>query len=359
MLDQSNNKRVVASLNKKVAIVGIVGVPANYGGFETLAENLLVHPDCDFSIYCSSSVYKDHIRHYKGARLYYIPLSANGVQSVFYDIISIFHGLLIGHRQFLVLGVSGALLFPLLKFVLPNVKLITNIDGLEWKRNKWSKFVKKYLKFSERIAVKYSDTIISDNQTIANYVLAEYSIKSEVIAYGGDHALVQIESEPQNYFFAVCRIEPENNIHVILEAFLNTNKPLKFVGNWDNSQYGIDLKNKFGSIGNIEIIDPVYDIQELANLRSGCYAYVHGHSAGGTNPSLVEMMHFGKPIIAYDCAYNKSTMENSGIFFSDSLELQQFVDKEIDQKIGAAMKEIAKRRYTWDKIIKQYFELFM
>lgn len=340
-----------------VAIIGTVGVPACYGGFETLVDNLL-NDKGDYTVYCSSMNYKVKLDSYKSARLVYLPLNANGVSSILYDVLSIFHALFSGHRVLLILGVSAGLIIPLVK-IFTRRKLVTNIDGLEWRREKWSRWAKWYLKLSERAAVRFSDVVIADNQGIADYVFNEYGVVANVIAYGGDHVLVRgLIQKNDRYAFSVCRVEPENNVHMILEAFSKVDKKIKFVGNWGSSEYGRELKRSFSSFENIDLIDPVYDLQELFNLREACDFYVHGHSAGGTNPSLVEAMFFSKPILAYDCIYNRATMNNKGYYFSDVASLMLSIDRVYDkQELGQEMRAIAESKYTWKEVRKRYLDV--
>lgn len=340
--------------SKKLAIVGIVGVPANYGGFETFVDNLIIDADADVTVYCSSISYSEKLDQYKGAKLVYIPLKANGIQSIFYDLVSMVHTLFTKPDTVLILGVSGCVFLPFYRF-LSNSKIVTNIDGLDWKRDKWGKWEKHFLKLSETLAVKYSNVIISDNQGIGDYVLDEYSVTSEVIAYGGDHAIIEkLAGEDDGYALALCRIEPENNVEMILSAFSQCDKKIKFVGNWENNIYGRELIKKYVTFTNIEMINPAYDADKLFKLRSRCSYYIHGHSAGGTNPSLVEMMHFSKPILCFDCVYNRETTENKACYFSSSEQLVKQIEKPSFDN-GVCMKAIAQRCYTWEKIREQYF----
>lgn len=342
------------------SVIGTVGVPACYGGFETLVENLLDEDDSDYQItvYCSSKSYSERPLRYKNAQLHYIPLNANGAQSIPYDIWSLFHAVIKRADNILILGVSGAICLPFIR-LFSKATIVTNIDGLEWRRDKWGTFIKKFLKFSEKIAVKYSDTIIADNQAIADYVFQEYGVTSEVIAYGGDHAVVsELALSDNDYALALCRIEPENNVEMILESFSQTKKPLKFIGNWDNSDFGRSMKTKYQQFDNIEIIASVYDLSTLFSIRQGCSFYVHGHSAGGTNPSLVEMMHFNKTIIAFDCNYNRASTENSAVYFANTKELVNSINQSNTLNNAECMLEIAQRRYTWKIVKQQYFDLF-
>ena len=241
---------------------------------------------------------------------------------------------------------------------------------MEWKRDKWCKFAKWFLRFSEKLAVKYADIVITDNKVIQNYVSSKYGIASTLIAYGGDHAvgaplskeiLSQHPYLDSNYVFTVCRIEPDNNIQLILEAVARQNKlQLILVGNWQDSQYGLDIYAKYSGIDHIHLLDPIYDQTILNEIRSNCLAYVHGHSVGGTNPSLVEAMCLGLPIFAYAADYNKETTENAAEYFSDADELKQLIVSCSEETLlanGLKMSEIATRRYQWQGIVAQYAEL--
>lgn len=355
---------------KKVAIVGIQGVPAKYGGFETLVENIIgdnCSPEVCYTIFCSGKDFAEHIELYKGAKLKYVPLfKANGAQSTPYDILSLLRCIR-GYDTVLILGVSGCIFLPIFR-LLYHKRLVVNIDGLEHKRAKWGKFAKWFLRTSEAMAVKYADVIIADNKGIQDYVKETYKKPSELIAYGGDHAQRNVSIEQQveilhkygveanNYCISVCRIEPENNSHIICEAFAKSGKNLIFVGNWNRSDYSRNLKEKYSSYKNLKMIDSVYDLDELYALRNQCECYIHGHSAGGTNPSLVEAMTFGKPILAFDVIYNRETTENKAFYFNDCEELISLLS--IKCKNGDAMKEISGRRYTWSNIAKQYETLY-
>jgi len=358
-------------MNKITSIIGTVGIPAKYGGFETLVEHLTKKQGDNYEmiVYCSSKSYNVRLEKYNNAKLNYINLKANGFQSIPFDIISIIKSFK-KSDSLLILGVSGCLVLPFIKLI-SNTKIIVNIDGIEWKRAKWGKFAKCFLKFSEKIAVKYADEIITDNKIILDYVKSEYDASSHLIAYGGDHVTNEsfddqlIEKYPlvkSDYAFKVCRIEPENNIHIILEAFsILPEKNIVCIGNWANSEYGKNLKMEYAEYKNIFLLDPIYDQTVLNQFRSNCNLYLHGHSAGGTNPSLVEAMYLGLPIFAYGADYNKETTENKAIYFNNVNELVSLLknlDDEQLNNIGRDMNIIAKERYTWDYISTQYSKLF-
>lgn len=357
--------------DNRIAVVGTVGVPANYGGFETLVENLVrFHvkqflPDV-LTVYCSGKSYPTKTPTFLSARLRYLPLHANGAQSIPYDIWSLFSAAWNRNEVILLLGVSGALALPLLR-LFSSARIVTNIDGIEWRRQKWQGLAKYFLRLSERIAVRFSDVVIADNGAIAEYVAETYGIDCQVIAYGGDHAFaveavaVDELDLPKDYAFSVCRIEPENNVHLIVEAFARQSRlALVMVGNWNNSEYGRELRELYAACAHIRLLDPIYDLGKLKTLRSQAQFYVHGHSAGGTNPSLVEAMHFGRAILAFDCDFNRATTEDAALYFGtvdDLVSLMQNVDRDALERVGQGMQDIARRRYTWDVIARQYFDL--
>ena len=211
---------------KSVSVVGTVGVPACYGGFESLVENLLDYTpeNIEYTVFCSKRNYHEYLDIYKGAKLKYLSLSANGVQSILYDIRSMW----LGRKSdiILVLGVSGGMFLPFLR-LFSKAKIITNIDGQEWKRDKWNCVARILLKKSEKSAVKYSDFVIGDNKGIIDYVKTEYKKDAILITYGSDNAkkvnkenfLTEFPFLAKPYAVAVCRIEPENNIHLFGQGF--------------------------------------------------------------------------------------------------------------------------------------------
>jgi glycosyltransferase involved in cell wall biosynthesis len=255
------------------------------------------------------------------------------------------------------LGVSGGTILPFVR-LFTSRRIITNIDGLEWKREKWGRFAAWFLKISEGFAVRYSDVVISDNKAISDYVKDEYCCDSSLISYGGDHlAISELPVEKDNFFLGLCRIEPENNVEMILESFSINGESLKFIGNWSNSDYSCRLRLKYSNFSNIELIDPIYELDDLFHYRSRCKGYVHGHSAGGTNPSLVEMMHFDTSIVCFDCSYNRETTENNACYFSSADQLTDLVLNGLVIN-GSIMRDIASRRYTWEIVRQQYERLY-
>jgi glycosyltransferase involved in cell wall biosynthesis len=357
---------------EKVAIIGTVGVPSRYGGFETLVHNLVIQwkGKFDLYIYCSKKNYKpeEQISEWEGARLFYLPFNANGAQSIIYDIVSIFHALFYADTL-LILGTSGCIIIPLVR-LFTNKKVIVNIDGQEWKRQKWNTIIRRYLKFSEYLAVKFSHADIADNAAIKRYTALNYKTLSYQIEYGADHA-AEVQIQPEDYItfpflkspycFKVCRIEPENNVHIILEAFSKLpEKTLVIVGNWNNSEYGKQLKIQYQVFPHLHIIDPIYHQRTLDLLRSNCAIYIHGHSAGGTNPSLVEAMYLKLPVIAFNVSYNVATTANKALYFKNALDLEMILKKVSQEKLDLLrvdLKNIADQRYVWKLIADKYAQL--
>jgi glycosyltransferase involved in cell wall biosynthesis len=244
------------------------------------------------------------------------------------------------------------------------MRVVTNIDGIEWRRAKWGPLARAFLRLSEWLAVRCSHVVVADNEGVAEHVARSHGVRCTVIAYGGDHAVQAARRPwraalPPRYALALCRIEPENNVALILEAFAQRAAlPLVFVGNWQASAFGRALRQRYGGAGHLTLADPEYDLGALATLRAGASLYVHGHSAGGTNPSLVEMMHFGVPVAAYDCVFNRNTTRGQAWYFSDARALATIIDDWDDARAArqaGQMRALAQSHYTWERIGAQYF----
>lgn len=354
---------------KRVAIIGSVGVPANYGGFETLAEQLTRHLGSrfKFTVYCSSRQYDKKLSTFNNARLKYIPLYANGWQGIFYDIWSMLHAVR-KNDTLLILGVTGVILLPFLRFF--KAKTIVHIDGLEWRRDKWHPLAKKFLKFSERIAIRYADDIVVDNPALKDLISEVYPKRDyQLIAYGSETKNEGYEKHFANgliprkdYAMALCRIVPENNIRPILDAFKeDVSMHLVFVGNWQVNAYSRELYKSYSGVSNIDLRSPIYDPTKVEALRKRCKIYLHGHSAGGTNPSLVEAMRSRVPIIAKDVSFNRATMQSEGLFFSDKKDLAQKLNtlklNELDS-FAKKLEKVALEKYRWSHIAEEYSNIF-
>jgi glycosyltransferase involved in cell wall biosynthesis len=227
------------------------------------------------------------------------------------------------------------------------------------------------LKFSEKLGIKNSKYIVADNIGIKNYIKKTYKKDSELITYGGDQAFkvmpdnLDLKKYPflnSNYAFSVARIQPDNNIDLLLKSFDSSSKiPFVLVGNWENSAYGIDTKKKYVNKPNLILLDAIYNQKELNLLRSNCEIYLHGHSAGGTNPALVEAMNLGLAVFAFDCEFNKFTTNFKASYFKNSKELIGLINttsKDYIENNKKSMLSIAKEDYQWKTIASKYSKKF-
>lgn len=358
------------SYKKTISIIGTNGLPGRYGGWDQLLNHLTIHlaEEYDFVVYTSSYNAEKGVTRVNSAELRILKLKANGVQSIPYDMLSMIESVWRRFDVLLIMGVSGCILLPLIKPFAK--KIILNIDGAEWKRGKWNWFARWFLKYSEKLGVRYSDIVISDNKIIQDYVKSEYNKYSTLIPYGGDHVIklplsfnssLEYRIKESEYAFKVCRIEPENNLDIILEAFANNGYPLLIVGNWDNSSYGRELRRSYSHYANLRLLDPIYDQEKIDEIRGNCLLYIHGHSVGGTNPSLVEAMNLGLCCLVYNVSYNRETTEDKAFYFQDAETLTQLVEflskksnfSYVDES-RAKMYEVACRRYKWGMITSAY-----
>ena len=343
-----------------------MGLPAKYGGFETFVHFLVLHlaQEFAFTVYCSGPNYRERPRAFLGAQLTYLPFRANGPQSLLFDSLSILHACLFADTL-LVLGASGGFMLPLARLL--GKKVVFNQGGLDWQRSKWSPGAQRLLKLLERLAILGTTVLVSDNQGIVDYFHEAYGRDSHLIEYGGDQIskpaltdafLEQYPFARKPYAFAVARIQPDNNIEMILEGFsLAPEHPLIFIGNWAGSTFGVAIKRKYSGLPHIHLLEAIYDPEILNSFRGYCSVYVHGHSAGGTNPSLVEAMHLGLPVAAFDVVYNRATTEEKALYFKNAEGLASLIQGTPLETWGeqrAAMAEIAERRYKWSVIVGKY-----
>ena len=356
----------------KVAIIGTVGLPARYGGFETLAGELVraaaqrgvAHR---LTVWCSApQTPAPRPTEHLGAALRYLPLRANGVQSIPYDALSLLQAAQSGHGAALVLGVSGAVALPLIRR-LSGMRIITHLDGLEWQRPKWGGLARAVLHRSERLAARWSHEIVADNPEIATHIRQSYGRDPAQIAYGHENAApiapVEDLNLPVRYGLAIARAEPENNLALILDAFSkgNVQLPLVAVSNWQATDHGRTLKAHHAHHPHLHLIEAEYDPARLNAIRQGAAIYLHGHSAGGTNPILVRMMGAGLPIAAWDCGFNRATTHGRAAYFDSVESLQSVVVRLCDPAHGPLMatdlRTIAEQHYRWEDVTAAYFRL--
>ncbi|MCJ8159701.1 DUF1972 domain-containing protein [Sphingomonas sp. LaA6.9] len=351
----------------RVAVVGTWGIPARYGGFEMLAEQLAHNIDArevELTFYGQRSAFTPAERHgdFNGHRRIWLPFSAKGPQSLVHDALQLFHAVFVQrHSHVLVLGTSAAWLLPFVRLFRRRLRIVTNIDGLEWRRDKFGRVARAMLKSLESLACRYSDAVIADNDALAPMVSELHNIAPIMIAYGGDQGTQfgEVEPDPNGYLLAIGRIEPENNAAMILAGARQAGGHIVFIGNWTASEYGRSLLKEYADTPACELRSSVYDQAVLAGIRAGSSVYVHGHSVGGTNPSLVEAIFHSDRILAFDCVFNRATLDNEGDYFSSPEELAELIRRPQSGMIAPQARERLRQRYRWSEIAGQYVDVLI
>ena len=357
----------------KIAILGSRGIPAKFGGFETFAEQLavrLVKKNFAVTVFCESEA-GEKLDTYKEISLRYVKTPrVTAVRSIWFDTACILKCL--GKYDIVyMLGYSVAFAFFLPRIL--GEKLLVNMDGLELKRTKWSALAKGYLRAMEHLATSWATVAIADAEGIADHLIKQYGSPEKVvmIPYGADvimtapdpKKLVPFGLEVGNYYLVVCRLEPENHVLEIIRGFSQTTSRRKLVIIGDHHADTAYTRVLTGQNDErVIFLGSIYDQELLTALRYHCYTYLHGHSVGGTNPSLLEAMACGNFVIAHDNVFNREVTENQGWYFTNSMELQQLVD-ELEAlgppaKVSNSFRDIMKKKYNWDVIADSYAKLF-
>lgn len=356
----------------KIAILGTRGIPNAYGGFEQFAEYLskyLVQNGHAVTVYSSSNhPFKKSTWNNVNIVHIYDPENLIGTAGQFiYDLNCILHSRNAQYDLVLQLGYTSSSIWGFL--FRKNQIVVTNMDGIEWKRSKYSKLTQHFLKIAERLGIKYSDNIISDSIGIKNYLDDKYKINSKYIAYGAnifynpDQSILQrYNLIAFEYDMILARTEPENNIETIINGFTNssTNRKLIVIGN-HSTNFGKKLQLHYRD-SRLNFMDPIYDINILNNLRYYSQIYFHGHSVGGTNPSLLEAMASQSLIIAHDNVFNKKILENEAFYFSSEEEITTLINKiRKEDYHDYIQKNLAKitESFNWDKINHEYENHFI
>ncbi|WP_443939718.1 DUF1972 domain-containing protein [Pedobacter sp. MW01-1-1] len=358
----------------KIAIIGTRGIPNYYGGFEQFAEYLslgLVEKGHQVTVYNSHS-HPYQKSNWKGVEIVHCkdPEDKIGTAGQFiYDLNCILDTRKKNFDIILQLGYTSSSVWG---WLLPRKKSIvtTNMDGLEWKRTKYSRKVQRFLQYAEKLGVKYSDHLISDSIGIQSYLKDKYKVDSDFIPYGAHLfqnqdalALTAYKVEPYQYNMLIARLEPENSIEVILDGVAQTksNKPFLVIGKHETT-YGEYLKNKFREVENIRFVGGVYNIETLNNLRHYSNVYFHGHTVGGTNPSLLEAMASQSLICANDNIFNKSILGEDALYFTTSQDVEDILlgtNKHNYRGYIANNEQKIKEVYDWNIIVDQYETHFM
>ncbi|MFC2112209.1 DUF1972 domain-containing protein [Bacteroidota bacterium] len=359
----------------KIAITGTRGIPNHYGGFEQFVMQFsarLVDAGHEVIVYNPHGhPYKDNT--YRGVKIIrkWLPeMMFKAASNYLFDRSSLRDAAQRDVDIILECGYASAA--PWYRWLRKKgAKLITHMDGMEWQRAKWNLITKKVFRKAERTAVKYSDALVCDNPVVADYYRNMYSVSPEMIPYGAvipenwnENSLIKMGLEAGTFYLIVARLEPENNIRLIIKGFLvsNIKESLVIVGDYTR-KFGHKIFKEFGSNPKIRFLGGIYDHDVLDNIRHYSKAILHGHSVGGTNPSLLEGMAAGALIIAHNNPYNKWVLGENALFFSSKEDVKVLLEG-IDQekKTGTEMidNNLSRIRseFQWSKIVTSYLELF-
>ncbi len=365
----------------KIAFVSTRGIPNNYGGFEQFAEYIsvgLVARGHDVTVYSPHfHPYKESS--YKGVKIKHIyspeKWMGSSVGSFFYDFSSLRDAL--KNENFDIIYEAGytSIIPAYIWFNIKNRKnpiVVTNMDGLEYKRSKFNPLVQKFIFWEEKMAVKHSHYLIADNMGIHDYYKEKYRRDSKFLAYGADihtdfnvDTLSEYDVTADNYYILIARLEPENNIEMAIQGYLKSNengkKPLLIIGN-TTTPHGKYLSGKYGHIDSVRFLGGIYNFKVLDDLRHFSSAYFHGHSVGGTNPSLLEAMAAGCFILANDNIFNRSVLKNNAIYYNSPDEVTRILNDEkcFSDKEALIANNIQRisTDYSWERLVDQHEEYF-
>jgi len=358
----------------KIAIVGTRGIPNQYGGFEQFADILsqgLAKRGHEVTVYCSANhLYKEPL--YKGVKLIhkFDPENKIGTVGQFvYDLCCMRDTRKHEFDIIYMLGYTSSSVWQKLIYK-KGALVVTNMDGLEWKRSKYSPRVQVFLKYAEQWAVKYSDYLVADSIGIQQYLQKKFLVKSTYLPYGSFvfndadlKTLVHFHAKAYQYDMLIARFEPENNIEMILKAFVasSTDRELLLVGDSNHTEFGRRMYKTYKTDKRIRFLGAIYNQNAINNLRQFSNLYFHGHSVGGTNPSLLEAMGSSALICYHDNEFNKAIVGIDGFAFNSDLELSKIINTVIKQdeplKIANNISKI-NNIYSWKKITNDYEHFF-
>ena len=358
----------------RIAIFGARGIPHTYSGTETFFGELaprLVARGHDVIVYCRSSLFRERPKQYKGVRLVYLPsIETKNLSTPSHTLGCVLDVLFRRVDVMLVANVSNALLCIVPRMFGKNVAL--NVDGLEWKRSKWSRIGRWYFHWNARLAGRICpDGIITDALEMQRIYLQEFNTRSVCITYGANieassnpEVVRRYGLEPQGYYLIASRLVPENNADLIIKGFelSHSTKLLAIAGDANYRGAFVD-KLKQTADRRVRFLGHVGDAEHVKELHCNCYAYVHGHSVGGTNPALLKALGYGNLVFAFDTLFNREVIANYGILFSDPADFARKIavleeDPSQAQKYRSHACRRILERYTWDHITDQYEDYF-
>jgi glycosyltransferase involved in cell wall biosynthesis len=355
----------------RIAMLGTRGVPARYGGFETAVEEVgrrLADRGHRVVVYCRTPAgAADRPRRHLGMELVHLPAARKrSLETLSHSAVSVGH--LLGHRTdaAFVFNAANAPLLPLLRAA--RIPVATHVDGLEWKRAKWGPVGQRYYRIAESMAVRWSDALIADAVGIADYYRHEFGAPTTLLTYGapliepGSDRLAELGLEPGEYHLAVARFEPENHVDVIVEGYARSRstRPLVVVGSAPYSD-AYTARVHAAADDRVRFLGGVWDQAQLDQLYANAYTYLHGHSVGGTNPSLLRAIGAGTAVLAYDVDFNREVVHDAGRFFVSPADVAALLDAaEADPRriraAGRRARELA-RGYDWDDVAAGYEKL--
>jgi glycosyltransferase involved in cell wall biosynthesis len=354
-----------------VALLGSRGIPARYGGFETVVEELVNHlPKDRFRIYvaCESSM-RGLGSSPSNVRTLYFPVieKLRMISEVAYDALSLSWSAFATLDVVLLFGYAASP-FCLLPRLLGKT-VVVNVDGLEWKRRKFPRFVRWALRAAEMIVTRAATILVCDSRAIGAYYLQRYGVDSVFIpnpgrpcVTGNSESLREFGLQPGGYYSVVARLEPENNIDVIIEGFKKSGsrRKLVIVGPLYANTYVESLPKMRNE--RVIFLGGVYDRRKLGAIRNNSYAYIHGQEVGGTSPSLLESMACGTAILSLDVSFNREVAQDSALYFANAAELAEKIaklegDPTTVRKMGKRAAEIARRQYSISLVVSRYAEL--
>ncbi len=361
----------------KIAILGTRGIPNAYGGFEQFAEFIshgLTEIGHEVTVY-NPHFYKPELKKIGKVNIVHIycPEHSIGASAHFiYDYLCLKHAVKNDFDIVYEAGYATSSIAYRLKRKGKKPYIVTNMDGIEWKRDKWNGLTKLFIKYCEGLAILRSDYIVADNEGIKTYLDNKYDIDSRFLPYGADLAtnfdynvLRDLNLEKNKFLLIVARIEPENNIHMMMTAYdkAQPDLPLIIVGN-HTGKYAKELENQFRHNENIRLVGGVYDKAKLDALRTSALCYIHGHKVGGTNPSLLEAMAADAYILAYENLFNGPVLNSNALFFKNADELASLLrtaanDRAINEtRFRENNRKLINEKYSWNHIIRQYDNFF-
>jgi glycosyltransferase involved in cell wall biosynthesis len=357
----------------RIAILGTRGIPANYGGFETFAEHLstrLVARGHDVTVYCRAHYVSPRQLEYEGVKLKVLPtIRHKYFDTIVHTFLSALHAMPARYDAALVCNAANSPFAPLLRAV--GTPVAVNVDGLEHKRKKWNWIARQYYLMAERLATILPTETVTDARVIQEYYLANYRKPSTMIAYGAeverrpDPTVRRWRVEPNRYVFYVSRLEPENNAHMVIEAFkrVRTAHKLLIVGDAPYArEYIKDLKARARRDRRILFAGFVFG-RDYRALQQNAYCYVHATEVGGTHPALLEAMGFGNCVLTLAAPENIEAIGDAGIAYADEDDLAEKLQRVLrDGSLVHSYRNRAQARvqefYDWDFVVDQYERLF-